>query len=237
MPDTTTLVFLEGALSDKNAGFTLFAPIAHTREFAPLRTGDVSQWIQESAERKHMKIDGHAIAALAGLLGSDLWALSNELERLATFADGATVTRDMVIEVTSAARTAKVWDLTDAIVAGDETKALNTLRALVVSGEAPQLIMFMIVRQFRQLVVVKDMTQRRLRRDEIARAAGLPAFRIDPVTTLAHRYAWDTLRRAYAILLEADLSVKRGLADDEAALQVAIHELCALAPTAVARRR
>jgi DNA polymerase-3 subunit delta len=236
LPETTTLVFLEAELKTTNAAFTIFSPIARTVEFAPLRTGDLSQWIQQAATNRGMRIDGHATAALGGLIGPDLWALSNELERLGTYADGETVTRDMVLSVTSAARAAKVWDLTDAIVAGDESKALQTMQNLVVAGEPRQMLMFMVVRQFRQLVVVKDMTERRLRRDEIARAAGLPGFRMDPMTTLAQRYSWDALRRAYTIMLDADLSVKRGLSEDGPALQVAIHELCALAPRSAARR-
>ena len=236
MPETTTLVFVEGELATSNAGFTIFSPIARTIEFAPLRTGDLSQWIQQAATNKGMRIDGHATAALAGLIGPDLWALSNELERLAAYADGSTVTRDVVLGTTSAARAAKIWDMTDAIVAGDEAKALQTMRNLITAGDPTQVLMSMIVRQFRQLVVVKDMAERRLRRDEIARTAGLPGFRIDPVMTLAQRYSWEALRRAYAILVEADLSVKRGQSTDEPALQVAIHELCALAPRAVMRR-
>jgi DNA polymerase-3 subunit delta len=241
MPASNTLVLLEGPLSEgkkasTNIALPIFSAIASTTEFAPLRTGDLSQWIQATAGRKGMRIEGHAIAALAGLVGPDLWALDNELERLALYADGAPVTRDMVLEVTSAAQATKVWDLTDAIVAGDETKALASLRSLIAAGQAPQLLLFMIVRQVRQVVVVKDMVDRRSRRDEIARAAGLPDFRVEPMVTLANRFAWDTLRAAYAALLEADLSVKRGLSDDEPALQLVVHRVCALAPRGSAAR-
>ena len=60
------------------------------------------------------------------------------------------------------------------------------------------------------------------------RAAGVPAWKVKQFASAASRYSWQDLRRAYALLVEADLSVKRGLQDDESALQLLLHELCGL---------
>jgi hypothetical protein len=43
------------------------------------------------------------------------------------------------------------------------------------------------------------------------------------------------VRDAYGRILDSDLSVKRGLADDESALQLLVLELCRLAPKGAAR--
>jgi DNA polymerase III delta subunit len=93
----------------------------------------------------------------------------------------------------------------------------------------------MLVRQYRQLAIVKDMRDRRASQDEMARAAGVPAFKVAEVSALASRYSWAQVRAAYGRLLAADLSVKRGLQDDESALQLLVHELCAMAPKSAAR--
>jgi DNA polymerase III delta subunit len=55
------------------------------------------------------------------------------------------------------------------------------------------------------------------------------------VGALAGRYTWPRLHEAYRLILDADLSVKRGLQDDESALQLLVHELCALAPSGSTR--
>ncbi len=230
MPETTTLVFVEGELNRSNPAFTIFAPIARTVEYAPLAKGDVGSWIRTSAKEKKLKISDGAVSALAEAIGGDLWALHNELEKLGTYAGGEQIDEALVAEMVSAARETKVWDLADAIVAGNERKALTTLGRLLIDGEAPQLLLFMIVRQYRQLILVKDLRDRRVPQDEVARAAGVPAFRVANVAAIAGRYGWPVLRDAYARLLDADLSVKRGLQDDESSLQLLIHELCALAP-------
>jgi len=230
VPDTTTLVFVEGELRKDNAAFSIVAPVAKTVEFAELGRDELAPWIDAEAKRRGVNLAPRAVAALAQSIGADLWTLSNELEKLAAYAAGEVVEQETVADLVSAAREARVWDLTDAIVAGDERKALRAVTRLLAEGEPATRLAFMVVRQFRQIVLVKDMRERRVRQDEVARQSGVPSFRINAVGALASRYAWPSLHEAYARLLEADLSVKRGLADDESSLQLLVHELCRPAP-------
>lgn len=231
MPATTTVVFIEGELAKTNAAFPIFAPIARTAEYAPLNAGDVVAWIKGTAKAKKLKLGEGAVRMLAVLVGGDLWALDNELDKIAAYAAGAAADEGMVSQLVSAARETKVWELADAVVAGNERKAVTSLRRLLTDGEPPQLLTFMIARQYRQLLLVKDLRDRRVSREEVQRASGVPGFKLNEVGALAGRYSWPVLRQAYQRLLEADLSVKRGLQDDESALQLLVHELCALAPS------
>ncbi len=232
MPASTTLVFVEGELPKTNAAFPIFAPIAHAVQYDKLAKDELPGWVQRAADARGLRVAPRALAAIVRLTAGDLWTAENELDKLAAYAGGDAVDEDMVMRVVSAAQEARVWDLSDAVVAGDERKALASMRALIEAGEAAPLLMFMLVRQYRQIAIVKDMRERRARQDEIARVTGIPGFRINAVATLASRYTWPLLREAYSALLDADLAVKRGLRDDEASLQLVVHELCALAPGA-----
>jgi DNA polymerase-3 subunit delta len=236
VPESTTLVLIEGGIAKNNAAFPVFAPIARSVEYAPLAKDELPTWIEAQARAKGLKLSPRAMASLAQLVGPDLWTLEHELDKLAAFADGEMVEPETVALLVSAAQEARIWDLTDALVAGDGRKALAAMRSLLGEGEPPQRALFMIVRQFRQLVVVKDMRERGLRQDEVARAAGVPAFRLSAVGAIASRFNWAALRAAYARILEADLSVKRGLSEDEPALQLLVHDLCATAPVGAMRR-
>jgi DNA polymerase-3 subunit delta len=235
MPPSTVLVFLEGELPARNPAFPIFAPIAKTVEFAPLDKGDLAAWVTDTAAARRVNLTPRATAALVQLVGADLWAMSNEIDRLGAYADGGLVEIETVQETVAAAQETKMWTLSDAIVAGDEAKALGALRRLLTDGLPPRVLSSIITRQFRQLVIVKDMRDRRMRQDEIARAAGLPPFRLSAVGAIASRYGWPALRAAYARMLEADLAVKRGEQDDESSLQLLVHDLCTLAPRPLAR--
>jgi DNA polymerase-3 subunit delta len=156
--------------------------------------------------------------------------MRTELEKLRDYAGGEAVEADTVSELVTNAQDAKVWDLTDAIVEANERKALRSLARLLDEGQPPQMLLFMVARAYRQLVLVKDLRDRRVRRDEIQEVSGVQKFKMDSALNIAGRSTWDGLRRAYQRILEADLSVKRGLVSDEAALQMLVHDLCAMAP-------
>lgn len=232
MPSTTTLVFVEGALSKSNPAFPIFAAIARTVECAKLKKGEIAGWVKGVAKEKDVKLAPRVAERLAELVGPDLWALDNELQKLAAYAAGGTVDEAALNELVSAAQDAKIWDLTDAVIAGNARKAVSAMDRLLTSGEAPQKLLVSIIRPYRQLVLVKEARDRRASRDETARASGVPPFKLDEMGALASRYTWPQLRRAYRRILDADLNVKRGLMSDEASLQLLVHELCALAASA-----
>jgi len=236
VPDTNTLVFLDPQAGARSGPFSLFAAVAQVNHYEPVKDKDLGAWIRDEAASRGLNLSPGAIRALVQSVGADLWALHNELTKLETLAAGSPIDEAMVRESVVQAREMRVWDLSDAVVAGEESKAMQALSRLLVEGEPPPLLSSMVARQYRQLAVTKDLTAARATEGDIARAAGIPEWKVRDTSTLAARYSWPDLRRAYALLVDADLSVKRGLQDDESALQLLVHDLCALAPRATAQR-
>lgn len=237
MPESTTLVFREAALAQKNAAFTIFAPISLARECKHFDAGELAKWVREECRDRGIEISEGAVRQLVSGGDTDLWALKTDLDKLEAYAAGEPIDETTVGALVAGTVETKFWDLTDAVVAGNERKALSTLRRMLINDEPPPLLAAMLVRQYRQLALVKDARDRGATRDETARISGVPSFKVDSVSALATRYSWPLLRDVYARLLDADLSVKRGLQDDESSLQLLVHELCDLAPTASAARR
>lgn len=237
IPETTTLVFIEGELAPKNPAFTLFAPIAQTKDHPRIKDKELATWVR--AELKHMKLtlNERAIRSLVEAVGPDLWAMHNELRKIETYANGEDIGEELVAEIVGQAREAKLWDLTDAVVAGDERRSIDALANRLTAGDAPPMLVSMIARQYRQLVIVKELVEERASKGEVARSAGVPEWKVDAVSRVAANYSWPALRCAYGLLVEADLSVKRGLQDDESALQLLIHKLIGFAPRANAGRQ
>jgi DNA polymerase-3 subunit delta len=234
VPPTTTLIFFEGHLAKNTAAYGMISKIAKVEEF-DLLTGrddkaELGDWVNALADEAGARLSGRAAVSLMQLSGGDLWAVKNEIDKLVAYTGGGEVDTDAIDEAGSMAQETKVWNLTDAIVAGNERTALAALEQLLSDGEPVQLLQFMVVREYRQIAVVKDLNERGTRRDEMLRVAGIPPFRLEPLTRSASRYSWVTLHAAYARMLEADLSVKRGLTGDREALQLLVHDLCAMAP-------
>lgn len=237
LPETNTVVLVEAQLDSKPPAFSLFAEVAQVNHYPPVKDRELADWVRAEANARGLKLAPGAVRALVEAVGPDLWALHNELNKLEIIATDAQVGEELVRESVVQAREAKVWDLTDAVVVGEERKAMRTLARLLTDGEPPPLLSSMIARQYRQLAVTKELAAARAPEGEIARAAGIPDWKVKDIAPLARSYSWAALRRAYALLVEADLSVKRGLQDDESSLQLLVHQLCGLAPRAATTSR
>ncbi len=228
LPESTTLVFLDAKLSATNPLFKAVTQHADVHEFGKLKKADLAGWIRERAELYGAVLDGRAVAVLADLAGDSLAALDSELRKLATYAGGSPITETDVRTLVSQARDPNIFAMADAVVEGRLRDAVDLVRRLLADGESPQRLLTMVARQYRLLILAKGLLEQGVRPPQIASRLRVPPFAIQRLLQQAPRYSIEQLRRAYARLLEADLHVKRGVFDDETALQLLLAELAAL---------
>ncbi|OGO49440.1 MAG: DNA polymerase III subunit delta [Chloroflexi bacterium RBG_16_68_14] len=233
LPESTVLVFLDGKLDPKNpllqALSFLKEGLAQVREFKPLPQAGLAGWINRRAQRYGVSLEARAVAALAGLVGNHLWTLDSELQKLAAYADGRPVAEEDVRSLVSLARDPSVFAMADAVIEGRPRDAAELLQRLLADGKSPQYLLTMVARQYRLLLLTKELLQRGARPPEISARLQVQGFVIQRLLQQAPSYTIDRLRGAYRRLLEADLSVKRGVFDDETALQLLLFELAAAA--------
>ena len=84
--------------------------------------------------------------------------------------------------------------------------------------------------QVRRLIITRELVDEGRGLGDVMEALSTRSeFPAKKAVERARRLSWDDLRRMQRILLDADLSVKRGEADDETALQLAVHRVVAIA--------
>ncbi|MDI6857756.1 MAG: DNA polymerase III subunit delta [Dehalococcoidia bacterium] len=245
MPPTTVLVFIDGKISASNPLLRLLAPLAETREFQPLRQRDVPGWLARRARDMDVRISSGAIALLAELVGNDLRVLTQELTKLQLYATGREIVEDDVRLLVSSAREANVLAMVDAVIEGRSGHAARLLEQLRNEGAAPTYLLSMIVRQYRHLIMAKELTLAHLSPAEVGRRLNINSdFALRKVLEQANRYNMGQLERAYHCLLKADGAIKRGVypGEGEAALDVLLSELAQVSrppapPQRVAPRR
>lgn len=232
LPESTVLVFLDGELRPQNPLLQALSLLkAQVREFKPLPPGELAGWINRRAQRYGLSLEARAVAALAGLVGNHLWTLDSELQKLAAYADGRSITEEDVRSLVSLARDPSVFAMADAVIEGRPRDAAELLQRLLAEGEPPQRLLAMVARQYRLLLLTKELLERGARPPEISARLQVQGFVIQRLLKQAPAHTIDRLRGAYRRLLEADLSVKRGVFDDETALQLLLFELAALRTT------
>jgi DNA polymerase-3 subunit delta len=233
MPETTVLVLIDGEVSAGNPlldALSLLKPKPRVREFSPKRTGELAGWLNQRAATLGIRLEARAVPALAGLVGNNLRLLDSELRKLGTFAGDRAVTAEDVNSLVSLAREANVFAMVDAAAEGRTKDALAEYHRLLRAGEAPQRFLAMIARQFRLMLQARDLLERGVPQREVQARLRLPNFVAQRVIQQTSGYSTEHLRQAYRLLIDADMSIKRGVYDDETAVELLLHELGTLRP-------
>ena len=227
MPDTTTLLLLDGPLNRDNALLRALQPMAEVREFVSLGQQQVLEWVAARARSLGADLEPRAASLLVSSVhAGDLWTLSTEIEKLSLYAAGRTITESTVRRLVPEAQDSNVFAMVDAIVACRLDTALQQLRLLQQEGAAGPYLLTMIARQFRQLIIAEDMSAAGSGGSAIAEATGIRfESAVRRVTQQARRMGARRLQDAYELILEADLAIKRGEMDEDVALDLLITQL------------
>jgi DNA polymerase III subunit delta len=101
---------------------------SHPVEFAPLDDDRLPRWIAHHASEEHgATITPSACVMLQGAVGNDLPALAGEIDKLASYASGATIDEDAVTAVVGVRRGETLADLLDRVAGRDAAGALSIL--------------------------------------------------------------------------------------------------------------
>ncbi len=235
LPATTQLVFVEDeTLPGKHPILVLAGkhPQGQVRLFGvPVGERDLAEWIERRVRHKGATIEPAAAMALATAVGHDMRLLDAEIEKLITYVAGAQphITREHVELLVPYGGEAKIWTMVDAIGQRNARLALQHLHRLMEEDPIenhPLRLLAMIVRQFRILIQVKEMTAQGLAASTIAKQAGIKEFAAEKARQQAMNFSLAQLEAIYARLLHTDLAIKTGKMEDVLALDTLVAALC-----------
>ncbi|EKD48135.1 MAG: hypothetical protein ACD_65C00105G0001 [uncultured bacterium] len=209
VPDTTVLVFYETASPDKRVSlFKYLSKTAKVYTFEELSGQTLNKWILEKTEKEGGKIGIMSASYLAEFIGPDLWKLSNEIKKLVAFANGKEIqSRDIDAIVVPSSETS-IFKFTDQLGSSRIQSAIETLHALVESGEELPYIFAMIIRQFRLLIQVKDLLRKGFQRQQIIDRMKIAPFVASNLMSQARNFEPDQLKKMHRRLLEMDERIK-----------------------------
>jgi len=252
MPDTNHIVLLESPKRDERdspvARSSLLAalkqrPNVTVTEFGELKTwarggpSEVSQWLQDRAVRRGISIEPSAIEVLAELVGANLRALAAELDKLAAYTDGRTITKEDVRELTPVVREERIFDLIDAIVEGHASNALKSLRRMLDDGsETAGYVQLMVARQIRLLVRATEILEGHGSQDDVGAITKVRGFPLQKLMRQARATNSGAAEAALRTVEATDHAVKTGKYAVDLALELLVVQLAALAPRHARRR-
>lgn len=219
IPSSTILIFAEYGLPDKKD--FLFQKLISSYPFQEFRlpTGfGLVTWIRKEVEKRRKKISLPACQKLANFVGSDLWRLNSEIEKLDNYTKGEgkeTISPEDIDLLVKPEISPKIFNLVDSLGEKNLTKALQELATLLSAGENPLYIFSMINFQFRNLVLIKGGEKN----------LSLHPYVLAKTRLLAKNFSLEELKRTYQKLASFDLKIKTGKIEPETGLYLLIGKI------------
>jgi len=186
----------------------------------PLKPPDCAKWI----------MDRHGLSPdvaryLVENVGSDLYTLTNEIEKLQIFVGpGKPITPRAVDELILRSEQYGPFDLDDAIIARDYRRAVTVVGAMLSDGADPLIVLSRIVRVWRLLFIGKGVAARQGPR-EVAAIAGIPSFKAGDFAAGCKKYEWKQIAAGFHQLLNLDRALKSSNPDIEASFDMMLWKL------------
>ena len=187
--------------------------------FPAMKSEDMRRWIMDQAKAVNGEFSREAARALADLVGDDSRLASQEIDKLVAYTN---YTRPVEVEdvdlLVAAAGQADIFAMVDALGNGDAKTAMSTLRRLLVGQDALSLL-GMVVRQFRLLLLTREVIEGGGREAEVVREVGVQPFVAAKISAQARRFSLPALEAIYRRLLGVDEAITTGQMEGDVALE------------------
>ncbi len=223
MPDTATLVFVESDVDKRSRLFKRVKETGHTVEFTRQEPGQLARWAAGILARSGKKIREKTMDLFLGMVGDDMENIRQELEKLICYTEGRDViTEDDIYAVCTEHISGKVFDLVADIANGKKREAMERYEDLLTLKEPPTRILFLITRQFSQILQVKELAAKGMDRRAIASRLKLQPYVTGRILGQAGRYSRDEILERLNLCIETEEAVKSGRLNDRLAVELLI---------------
>ena len=226
IPDQNVIFYEEKTIKTGNLfkliqkqGEVFFLPAFNKRE--------LKIWMKQEIEKENYTFEKEMIDLLITYLGDDLWVLSSEIEKLKISCQ-----RDRRINISDVKKLSKlntsisIFELVDSLGYRNQKLALTCLTRIIRFGEPLPIVLAMIIRQYRLLLQVIDLMERKNSREEIIEKMHLIPFMAGKLLSQSKKYKTSELIKIYEKLLEVDSGIKKG-EDPVLSLELLITDICA----------
>ena len=223
VPESTCFVFVEEEVDKRSKLFKAASRAGSAVEFETPKEDMLIRWILGRIQREGKKITQSVMQLFLSKTGSDMENIDKELEKLICYTLDKTEISAADVEAICTGQTEnKIFEMIDAISAKNQKKALDLYYDLLALKEAPMRILFLIARQFQNLLLIKSMSAKGYPAVSIAKTAGMPSFEVQKNLRQAGAFKINQLKEAIEDCGQAEEDVKTGRMADQLAVELLI---------------
>ncbi len=219
------LFYEENKVSEKDALFVFLNKCAKCQEFRLLDGQKLKKWIEKEFSKCQSEIDQKAVQMLIDFVGNDLWRLSNEIKKLASYKKGKKITAEDVELLVRPKIEADIFKTIEAIAVKNKKQALELLHKHLEKGDNPLYLLSMINFQFRNLLIIKDLIKRGRSFYSLAKESRLHSYVVKKTYSQAQKFTIQEIKKIFQKIFQTDLRIKTGKINPQIALDLLIAEI------------
>ena len=205
IPEHAVIVFSEGEVDKRNRLFKAVRAAGYVSEFTAQKEDKLLQWGANLLKQGGLSISRNDMNYLLSRTGTDMSHIMLEIDKLINYCSGQkAVTRQDI----------------DAITDGNQAKALSLYADLLSLKEPPMRILYLIARQYNQLLTVRELMDEGNSAGAIVQKTGMRDFVVRRNMNRAKSFSVQRLRDNVAKCIEMEESVKTGRIGDRLSVEL-----------------
>ncbi len=225
LPGHVCLIFYEAEADKRLKALEIVKKHGLAVEFDYQKPDELIRWASRKFKASGREIDPDTAAKLVENCEQGMTEILNEIEKLTAYTEGRQrITSEDIEKVCTKSIKSRIFDLTDAIAEKKSSRALGLLNDMIILKEPVPKILFMIARQFRQILQIRLLQEEGCGPGEVASRMGMSPYIAGKILRQASNFSQARLKKAVETCLELDLAVKTGRIDDRSAAELLIIE-------------
>lgn len=223
IPESTCIILVESEVDKRGRLYKAVKNAGRVVEFKQQDERTLARWVLGTLKKEGKNITEETMQAFLGRTGSGMENIERELEKLLCYTMGRDVITTADVEAICTEQTEnRIFEMVQAITEKDQRKALDLYADLLSMKEPPMRILFLITRQFNQLMQLKSLSGQGLDRSELAKKAGIPPFALGKYQAQCRKFTSAQLRQAVEDCVDTEERVKTGQMGDQISVELLI---------------
>ncbi len=224
-------VFVEDEVDKRSKMYKAVKGAGRAVEFPRQKEDLLTRWILTRLKRENKKITQPVMQLFLETAGTDMENIDKELEKLFCYTLGRDVITEEDVKAVCVGQTdGRIFDMVNHIAEQRQKQALELYYDLLALKEPPMRILFLVARQFQNLLLAKELRSQGYDSRAISARLGIPEFAARKHLAQSGNFTPKQLKKAVSDCVQAEEDVKTGNMNDRMAVEVLIVRLSAGEP-------
>lgn len=223
LPDYLVMIFVEQEVDKRNRMYKAVQKEGYVAEFSVQNEQTLLTWIAGILKKNGKNITKADAEYLISRTGTDMSNIYTEVEKLICYAyERSVITRSDIDAVCTEQMENRIFDMIRAVTERNQKKALDLYYDLIALKEPPMRILYLISKQFDQLLRAKELAEKGYGQKEVETRLGIPGFVARNIINCARQYSRDELESIVRDCTQTEEDVKTGRLTDALSVELLI---------------